>query len=77
MDQLTKNRQYVKDQWESLFELYKGKYILVVDKKVVQPFDTYETAAKYGVENFGVEGDFLIHYLAEEEPINFVTSAAS
>lgn len=75
-DKLTVNRKYISDNWESLFKLYNGKFIVVVDKKVVQPFDTYEAAATYGIENYGLEGDFLVHYMADEEPINFVLSAA-
>lgn len=74
-EELEQNYKYVKDNWPSLIDLYTNKYILVYDKKVVGSFDHYEKAAERGVELYGIGGDFLVQFLAQEVPNNFILHA--
>ena len=75
-EKLEKNRAYVKSEFAKLSALYTNKYILVHNQEVVGSFDSYEAAADQGVNNYGIEGDFLIHYITESEPINLLALAA-
>ena len=73
--QLDKNFDYVNKNIDKLINLYRNKYVLVVNQKVVGSFDTYEAAAKEGVITYGVKGDFLVHLITEDQPVNLVLNA--
>lgn len=74
-EKMNENLNYVKETKDELLNLYKNKYVLIYNKKVVGSFDTYEAAAEEGIKSFGIEGEFLVHYITETNPINFVISA--
>jgi len=74
-ENLDKNLKYVKANLDSLINLHKNKYVLVYDEKIVGSFDTYESAANEGVKSYGIGGDFLVYYVTEETPVNFVSVA--
>jgi len=72
---LEKNKEYVKKEFASLLNLYRDKYILVSDEAVVGSYDSYETAAEIGINEYGIDSGFLIQYVTEKEPVNFVSIA--
>lgn len=75
MATLIENKEWLDSQRAKLFETYANKYLVIVEKAVVQAFDHYDAAANFAIENYGVEGGFLIEFLSQEEPINFVLAA--
>lgn len=74
-DQLEKNHDFVKAKYDKLYNLYPNKYILVHKQQVVTSYDTYETAVEEGISNYGIDGEFLIHYMSENETVNFLSLA--
>ena len=72
---LKKNWEYVKENYRSLLNTYRDKYILVYKEKVVGSFDTFASAANEGIINYGVNSGFLVEWLTETEPLNIVVSA--
>lgn len=74
-EKLAKNQSFVNKSIEKLLNIYRNKYILVFEEEVVGSYDTYEAAAESGVNTYGIEGDFLVHYVTEETPVNFVSTA--
>ncbi|MDQ1266007.1 MAG: hypothetical protein QG635_1159 [Bacteroidota bacterium] len=72
---LNRNMEYVKANFEKLLNLYRNKYILVNEQEVVGSFDNYETAAEEGINAFGLYSGFLVHFISEELPINFLAQA--
>lgn len=75
-EKLTKNKEFVNENIDKLINLYKNKYILVFNQEVVGSFDSYEVAAEEGIKAFGIGIDFLVHYVTENNVVNFVTVAA-
>ncbi|HTH56949.1 MAG TPA: hypothetical protein VL728_12955 [Cyclobacteriaceae bacterium] len=75
MTALEQNRKWIDDNRPKLLETYRNKYIVVVDGEVMGSFDHYDSAANFGIDNYGLEGGFLIEFLTEEEPVNFVMAA--
>ncbi|MCX6234201.1 MAG: DUF5678 domain-containing protein [Bacteroidetes bacterium] len=74
-ENLTKNQEFVNKNLEKLLNLYKNKYILVYKQEVVGSFDTYEVAAEEGIKAYGIDGSFLVHYVTETNPVNFISAA--
>lgn len=72
---LERNFKYVQDNWDSLLNLYPNKFVLVYDEEVVDSYDSYEKAAERGVELYGIEGNFLVQFLSQEVPNNFILHA--
>lgn len=72
---LSKNQEFVNSSLERLKNIYNNKYILVHEQEVVSSFDTYESAAEEGVKAYGIEGGFLVHYVTDTIPVNFIASA--
>ena len=72
---IEENLEYVKKEFNKLLNLYRNKYILVHNQEVISSFDTYEAAADEGVRLYGIDGNFLVYYVAETVPVNFVISA--
>ena len=60
---------------DRLLKNYKDKFILVFEEKVVGSYDTYAKAAQEGVRSYGLEANFLVYHLVEEEPLNFIMDA--
>ena len=50
--------------------------MLVFDEKIIGSYDTYERAAEEGVSSLGMEANFLVYQIIENEPLNFVMEAA-
>ena len=75
MADLIKNKEWVEANRQDLLKAYKNKFVVIANEKVISSFDHYDAAANFGIDNFGTEGGFLIEYLTEEEPVNFVMSA--
>ena len=71
MTELEKNKEYVETNYERLLSTYPNKYVVVFNREVVNAFDTYDVAANYGVENYGIEEKFLVELITQKEPINF------
>lgn len=74
-EKLEKNREYVKQEFDKLLNIYPNKYILVHDQQIINSFDSYESAVEEGIKNFGIDGDFLVHFITEQEVINFLSVA--
>jgi hypothetical protein len=72
---LTKNQGFVNANLPMFLSLYKNKYILVYDQEVVGSFDSYEAAAEEGISVFGIGESFLVHYVTENSPVNFISVA--
>ena len=68
---LTKNNEYIEKNRSRLLKEYANKYLLVYNEKIISSFDTYEKAAEEGIRQFGLDEEFLVYYLTEEEPVNF------
>ena len=72
---LKANLAFVENNKDQLMREYKNKYLLVFGEEVVGSFDAYENAAAEGVRSFGIEGNFLVYHLTENEPLNFIMEA--
>lgn len=60
---------------ERLLKHYRDKFILVFEEAVVGSYDTYAKAAEEGIRSYGLEANFLVYHLVEEDPLNFVVEA--
>jgi len=76
MTDLYRNFQYVKKNWDTLVNLYPNKFILVHKRKVFESFDSYDKAAERGIELYGIDGIFLVHFMATIKANNFILHAA-
>lgn len=74
-DEITKNMEYVKTNFDTLLNLYRNKFVLVNEQNVVGSFDSYEAAAEEGVKTYGLDAGFLVHFISENSPINFIALA--
>ena len=72
---LTKNKEYVAQYKDKLLQAYRNKYVLIYDGDIISSFDTYEVAATEAIRVYGPEGNFLVHFITEQEPLNFVMDA--
>jgi hypothetical protein len=72
---LKKNYDYVKANFDTLLNLYRNKYLLVFDREPISAFDTYEAAATQGIQQFGPNSGFLVHYITETAVLNFIMAA--
>jgi len=72
---LKENLEFISENKEHLLKEHKNKFLLVFKKKLAGSYDSYEQAAKEGVRLFGVDAEFLVYHLVEEEPLNFVMEA--
>lgn len=72
---LERNFKYVQDNWDSLLNLYPNKFVLVYNEEVVDSYDSYEKAAERGVELYGIEGNFLVHFMSTIQANNFILHA--
>ena len=71
-----KNMNFVKTHKEELLPQHFNKYLLIKNQQVIASFDKYQTAAEKGVELFGLNEDFLVYYMTDQEPVNFVMGAS-
>jgi hypothetical protein len=71
-----KNLNFAKTHKNELLPKHFNKYILIKDQQVIDSFDKYESAAEKGIELYGLDSDFLVYYMTDHEPINFVMGAA-
>lgn len=69
------NLEFVRSNFQKLLESYLNKYILVHDGAVIGSYDTYEAAAEEGVRAYGIDNDFLVEYISESQPVNYVALA--
>ena len=71
---LTKEQQlqieinYVNEHQQKLLSTYRGKFIVVKNKKVAKACDTIDDAAQYAIKTFGVDGGYLIREMTDETP---------
>ncbi len=72
---LEKNMNYAKGHKEELLVEHLNKYILIKDQQVIDAFDKYNAAAEKGIELYGIDGDFLVYHVTDQEPVNFVMEA--
>ncbi|MFC1713818.1 hypothetical protein ACFL6S_09125 [Candidatus Poribacteria bacterium] len=73
---LQANIDYVLKNKEELLKHHRGKFVLVYEESVINSFGDYPAAAQEGIRLYGKDGDFLVHYLNETEPLNFIMEAA-
>jgi hypothetical protein len=74
---LSANIDFVNKNRNELLREHINKFLLVYQEKLVGAFDSYEKAAEEGVRLFGIDANFLVYYLAEMEPLNFIFEAQS
>lgn len=74
-DEMKKNLAFVKENFDELLNLHRNKYVLISNQVVINSFDTYEAAVEEGVRLYGLEEKFLVRYISESTPVNFVVSA--
>jgi hypothetical protein len=74
---LSANIDFVNKNRNQLLKEHVNKFLLVYQEKLVGAFDSYEKAAEEGVRLFGIDANFLVYYLAEMEPLNFIFEAQS
>ena len=72
---LSRDLNFVRENRESLLQNHRNKFILVHEGELVGSYDTYNQAAEEGVRLYGVEGNFLVYHLVEQEPVNFIMEA--
>jgi hypothetical protein len=72
---LKSNLDFVIQNKNHLLKEYRNKYILVFEKEVVGSFDTYEKAAEEGVRVYGMDANFLVYQVLDNDPLNFVMEA--
>ncbi|MBN2385143.1 hypothetical protein JXQ70_19895 [bacterium] len=73
---LNRELSFVEKEKERLLKEYQYKFLLIQGEEVINSFDDYATAASEGIRIFGPDGVFLVHQVLEQEPVNFVMSAA-
>jgi hypothetical protein len=55
-----------KSQW---LQKHRGKYAVIKDSELVGFFVDFHDAYRAGVEKFGMNTDFLVKRLADQEPV--------
>lgn len=73
---LDKSKEFVRENFDKLLNLYRNKYILVYNNEVVGSFDNYETAAEEGIRTYGLNSGFFIQLMSDSTPVNFLSLAA-
>jgi len=73
---LDANLEYIVKNKARFLKEHRNKYVLVFEEKIEDSFDTYEKAAEEGVRRYGLDGNFLVYHLVEQEPLNFIMEAA-
>jgi hypothetical protein len=58
-----------KSEW---LRRYPRQYVVIKDEKVLNFFPTFEAAYRAGASEFGLNVDFLVKQIVEQEPIFFV-----
>ena len=54
---------------------YYGKYVLIHDGEFVDSFDTFDTAARKAISEFG-NGPYLIRQVTDRKPMSMPASVA-
>jgi hypothetical protein len=72
---LSKELEYVKVNKNHLLLEHRYKHILVHDGKLIASFDSFENAANEGIRLFGIDANFLVQYITDIEPLNFIMAA--
>ena len=70
--------RYIKEnELDELLNLYPNKFILVSgeETKNIEAFDSYDTAAQRGIEIFGIDRNFLVHFMSTIQANNFILHA--
>ena len=62
---LDTNYNYYRENCGKLYEMYKKKYLLIHDCKVIDEYDNYADAVKYGERNYGF-GNFIVQENVKE-----------
>ena len=73
---LTENVRFVGANKAQLLKEHRNKFLLILKGELQDTFDTYEKAAEEGVRLFGLDGNFLVHQVLEEEVTNLVFCAS-
>jgi hypothetical protein len=72
---LKENIEFINAHKADLLKEHENKYIIIFNRSFIGAFDTYEKAAQEAINTFGLEANFLIHYLTSMQPLNFVIGA--
>jgi len=72
---LEKNLEFAESKKAELLQLYLGKFLLIYDREIVGSFDSYESAAGNGIEQYGPDGVFLVYHVTKDRPVNLVMEA--
>ena len=73
-ENLGKNWNFVKKNFDSLLNTYRDKYVLVGHERVMGSYDTFAAAANAGIFSFGKSG-FIVRHITEKKPLNIIASA--
>jgi len=68
--------EYVERNRSRFFKLYPNKYLIIFNKKVINSFDTYDTATNEAINTYGPDENFLIYHMTKKDPLNFVMQAS-
>jgi len=74
---LKKNLQFADTNKQRLLQEYKSKFILVSNEEFVGSYHVYERAAEEAVRTYGMDGNFLVCHVLDEDPLNFICQRAS
>lgn len=75
LNNLEKNEVYLKQNFDHLLSIYKDKWVLVHEEKVVGSFDSYAVAANTGVRQYGLYSGFLVEQITEKYTTIFAVTA--
>lgn len=67
--------EFVERNRSRFFKLYPNKYLIILNKKVVNSFDTYDAAITEAINVYGPDENFLIYHMIKKDPLNFVMQA--
>ncbi|MGC8544282.1 MAG: hypothetical protein ACP5NQ_10100 [Vulcanisaeta sp.] len=70
-DWLIKEYEAYSAKLPELLSKYRGKYVVIKDCEVRGVFESLEEAYKYALEEFGIDGRFMIQRVEEEKPLDF------
>ena len=65
---LEKERRAFDQQLPELMKDHQGEFVLFKDGRAVAFFPTYDAAYAAGLDRFGLDAEFLIQEVVEEQP---------
>ncbi|WP_062326873.1 hypothetical protein [Treponema endosymbiont of Eucomonympha sp.] len=71
------NIQYFRDNLESLISnpLYKMKFVIIHDSKIVEAFDAFDSALTAAVAQYSADEYIIQQVLSDKDIINYLNAA--